>query len=236
MPATFRGRLTATMSALSIGVLALASVLIYAGMRWALLRNLDQALLALARTEIASAFDEPGGLIHAHDQAPAAIDPGNGVAYEKVTQIMNAGGEAVASTSNLSTGARLEVDAPMIARALGGRAVFANTRLGSQDYRAIYHPFDDAEGHRYVIVVAVSRRPLELTLEAAAVVLLVALVAAGGLAAFAASHVSRRLTRPRPHRRRGAVVGEAGSPRFIPDVSRRQLQALVALLNECWRT
>ena len=36
MPTTFRARLTLTLSALSIGVLGLASVLIYAAIRWAL--------------------------------------------------------------------------------------------------------------------------------------------------------------------------------------------------------
>ena len=77
MPATFRGRLTATMGALSIGVLALASVLIYVGLRWALVRNLDEAILALARTEISSAFDQPGGLVHTHDQAPSAVELGS---------------------------------------------------------------------------------------------------------------------------------------------------------------
>ena len=44
MVATFRGRLTAGMSAVSLGVLALASVLIYAGLHWALVRSLCTAL------------------------------------------------------------------------------------------------------------------------------------------------------------------------------------------------
>jgi hypothetical protein len=81
MVGTFRGRLTVTMSALSLAVLALASVLAYAGIRWALLRNLDEALLALARTEIASAFDEPGGLVHVHDQVPEEIHLGGFLTY-----------------------------------------------------------------------------------------------------------------------------------------------------------
>lgn len=234
MPATFRGRLTATMSGLSLCVLALASILIHAGIRWALVRNLDEALLALARTEIASAFDEPGGLIHVHDQAPAAIDLGDGLSYEKVAEILGARGEIVARTSNLVTGPPLDVDPSLVARTLAGEAVFANARRGRLRYRAIHHPFEDAEGARYAMVVAVSRQPLELTLEAIAGVLLGALVVAGGLAAFAASRVSRRLTRPLDRIAAAArAVGETNLTARIPEVSRdRELRALVGLLND----
>jgi heavy metal sensor kinase len=234
MPATFRGRLTATMSALSIGVLALASVLIYAGLRWALVRNLDQAILALARTEIASAFDEPGGLVHTHDQAPSAVDLANDPSYDKVTEIFDADGQLVDRTSNLASGARLELDPALVARALAGAAVFADARRGGLRYRALYHPFDDAEERRYAIVVAVSRRPLELTLDATAGALLIALLAAGALAALAASRVSRRLTRPLDRIAAAArEVGETNLAARIPDVSRDgELRALVALLND----
>ena len=234
MPATFRGRLTATISALSIGVLALASVLIYVGIRWALVRNLDEALLALARTEIASAFDEPGGLVHVHDQAPTAIDLGQGLTYEKVSAIVDARGEVVARTSNLVTGPQLEVRPPLVARALAGDVVFANAWRGGLRYRAIHHPLEDAEGTRYVMVVAVSRHPLELTLRAIAGVLLVALAGAGGLAALTASRVSRRLTRPLDQIATAARdVGATNLTARIPEVSRdRELRALVGLLND----
>jgi two-component system OmpR family sensor kinase len=234
MPATFRGRLTASMGALSIGVLALASVLIYAGIRLALVRNLDVALLALARTEIASAFDAPGRPVHVHDQAPTAIDLGNGLAYEKVTEILDAGGQVVARTSNLVTGPRLEANPSLVARALAGEAVFANARRGSLRYRTIHHPLEDGDGRRYVIVVAVSRQPLELTLDAIAGVLLVAVAVAGGLAALTASHVSRRLTRPLDRIAAAArEVGETNLTARIPAVSRdSELRALVRLLND----
>jgi signal transduction histidine kinase len=112
--------------------------------------------------------------------------------------------------------------------------VFANALRGDGNYRAVYHPLVDAEGHRYAIVVGMSRRPLELTLEAAGVVLLVTLLAAGGLAAFAALRVSRRLTRPLERIAIAARdVGEASLGARIPDVSRDgELRVLVALLND----
>jgi signal transduction histidine kinase len=234
MPATFRGRLTVTMSALSFGVLALVSVLIYAGIRWALVRNLDGALLALARTEIASAFDEPGGLVHVHDQVPAEIDLGNLLTYEKLSTILDERGEVVARTGNLVSGPALELHPELVARALAGDVVLADASRGPERYRAVHHPLQDADGRRYAMIVALSRQPLDLTLDVVVGVLIVAIVVAGGLAALTASRVSRRLTRPLERIATAARdVGEATLAARIPEVSRdRELRALVALLND----
>lgn len=234
MPTTFRGRLTLTMSALSLGVLALASVLLYAGIRWALLRNLDEALLALARTEIASAFDEPGGLIHVHDQAPAEIDLGDGLTYEKVSTILDARGVVVARTTNLVSGPGLEVDPDLVARALAGEVVLADARRGDSRFRAIHHPLQDVDGARYAMVVALSRHPVELTLDAIAGVLVLALAIAGGLAAVASSRLARRLTQPLE--RVAAAAREVNERKLalrIPEVSSDlELRVLVGLLND----
>jgi two-component system, OmpR family, sensor kinase len=233
-PTTFRGRLSATISGVSICVLALASLLIYAGIRWALVRNLDEALLTLARTEIASAFDEPGSLVHVHDQAPTTIHLESDLAYEKVSQIVRANGELAARTSNLVTGPALEVDPALVARARDGAVLFADALRGGQPYRVIGHPLYDAEGNAYAMVVAVSRRALDVTLTAVAGVLLAALGVAGALAAFASSHVARRLTRPLDRIADAArTVGETNLAARIPEVSRdRELRTLVGLLND----
>ena len=234
MPATFRARLAITLSALSIGVLGLANLLIYIAIRWALVANLDQALLALARTEMASAFDEPGNVLHVHDQAPAATELGHGLAYEKVSEIVAANGEVVARTSNGTDDSRLEIDSSTVTRALAGEAVFADARRGSRGYRAIYHPLTGLDGARYAIVLAVSREPLEQTLGIIAVVLLVSLLTGGGLAALTASSVSRRLTRPLDRIAATArAVGGADLTARIPEVSGdSELRALVTLLND----
>ena len=234
MLATFRGRLTATLSTLSIGVLGLASVLIYSGIRWTLVRNQDEVLLALVRTEIASAFDQPGGPAHVHDQAPTAIDLGSGITYEKVAEVLNASGEVVARTSNLVTGPSLQVNPSLVARALAGEAVFANARRGDRLYRVIHHPLEDVSANRYAIIVALSRRPLELTLNTIAVVLLASVAVAGGLAAFTASHVSRRLIRPLERIASAArEVSETNLAPRIPEVSQdSELRTLVRLLND----
>jgi two-component system OmpR family sensor kinase len=231
---TFRGRLTAAMTALSIAVLAVASALVYVGIRWALVRNLDEALLALARTEIASAFDEPGGLIHVHDEAPAVISLASSLSYEKVAEILDVKGEVVARTSNLVTDGRLEVAPSLVESALEGDVVFADAQRGGLPYRAIHHPLEDADGARYAMVVAVSRQPLELTLDVVALVLGASLAVAGVLAALASSHLARRLTRPLD-RIAGAArsIGEVNLAARIPEVSRdRELRELVGLLND----
>jgi len=231
-PKTFRGRLTMTLSALSIGVLGLASVLIYGAIRWELLRNLDQSLLTLARTEISSAFDEPGGFAHVHEQAPAASDL-RVLAYDKVTEIFDGNGEVVDRTENLNNGPPIELERSLVARAIAGEAVFADAHRGSVSYRVIYHPLDDLRGTRYAIVLAVPRRPVDVTLEIVFAVLLVALLAGAGLAAIAASRVSRRLTRPLDRIADAARgVGEANLTVRIPEVSRdSELRVLVGLLN-----
>ena len=234
MPATFRARLTMTLSALSIGVLGLASLLIYVAIRWALVANLDQALLTLARTEMASAFDEPGNVLHVHDQAPTAVDLGHGLAYRKVSEILDRDGKVVARTSNLTDDAALEVDASLVTRAIAGEAVFADARRAGQRYRALYHPLAGPDSASYALVLAVARQPLEQTLGIIAVVLLVALVAGGGLAAVTAFGVSRRLTLPLDRIAATArAVGGADLAARIPEVSGdRELRALVKLLND----
>ena len=58
---TFRRRLTVSMTFLAVGILAVASTAIYLRVRQALLSHLDSTLLSLARTEVASSLDQPGG-------------------------------------------------------------------------------------------------------------------------------------------------------------------------------
>ena len=83
-PTTYRGRLAVSMTAVAFAVLAAAGVLIHVRVHRALLANLDGALVTIARTEIASAFDEPGGLIHVHDQAPTAVELGAGLLVREI--------------------------------------------------------------------------------------------------------------------------------------------------------
>jgi signal transduction histidine kinase len=234
MPATFRGRLTVTLGALSIGVLALASLLVYACIRWAVMRNVDETLLALARTEIASAYDEPGTLVHVHDLAPTGTDPRSGLVYEKITEIVDTSGKIVARTANLAAGPGLDLDPSLVARALAGDTRFADIRHAGLGFRVIFHPFEDGGGKRYAIILGVSRQPLEWTLQVVAGVLLGGLAVAGGLAALVAPSLSRRLTRPLERVAMAArSVGETNLTARIPDVSRdSELRAVVGLLND----
>src|SRR4029079_3026393 len=105
---------------------------------------------------------------------------------------------------------------------------------GDLAYRAIHHPLEDADGARYAMVVAVSRQPLELTLDVVAGILIASLAVAGVLAAFTSARLSRRLPRPLDRIATAARgIGETSLAARIPEVSRdSELRALVGLLND----
>lgn len=192
---TFRRRLTWTMSALAVGILALASAAIYFGVRTALQWNLDSALLSIARTEIASSVDAPGGKLHMHEEvAVNARDSGSG--YAKFAQIKDADHRVRVQTANLGIGPGLETDRETEARALRGEIVLADLLRGGELYRAVYHPLQDAFGEPLVAVVATPIAPLRRSLHLLLIALTIALITGGLAAALGARRMAARLTLP----------------------------------------
>jgi heavy metal sensor kinase len=231
---TFRGRLTAVMTALAIAVLAAAGLAIYAWAREALVTTFDRALMTVAQSEVASAVDEPDGRIHVHEGAVRTPPERASAAYEKVSRIRSEDGAIDVSTSNLARGAALVTDPALEARAFGGTASLVDARRGSEVYRAVYYPFTDGSGRRFVALVAIPRAPLERTLSSLMGVLAVCLVAGAAAAAWAASRLARRLTRPLEQIAESARnVGQntlgARIPEGSPDA---ELRALTAILND----
>src|SRR5512139_518185 len=112
-PTTFRGRLARRLTALCLVVLASAGALIYLGVHRTLHNGLDQTLVAIARSEIASEFDEPGVGLHVHPEAPSRL-----AGYEKLARITDAAGTVRAATPNLGVGPALSDDEPARATAL----------------------------------------------------------------------------------------------------------------------
>ena len=233
-PRTFRGRLTLSLTLLSFGTLAGAGALIYVGARQALLANLDSALLSIARADVASAFDAPGGALHLHEDLPAALALSVGSGYEKFAQIKTAQHQLAAQTANLAAAPLLESDAEREARALDGHVLFADLRRGPEMYRGVYYPLRAAGGERFVAIVAIPKRPVQRSLQLLATVLLIAFVAGGGAAAWAAGRLARHLTRPLEliaHAAHG--VGETNLSARIPRVSRDQeLDEFTSILNQ----
>jgi signal transduction histidine kinase len=151
-----------------------------------------------------------------------------------VSAIFDSKGEIVARTGNLVSGEPLDLEPSVVARALDGEVVLLDTHRGEAPYRAVQHPLRDGSGTRYAMVVALSRQPLDVTLDAVAGILILAILVASVLAAFAASRVSRRLTLPLERIAIAARdVGETNLAVRIPEVSSdRELRTVVDLLND----
>ncbi len=230
---TFRRRLTLMMTSLAAGVLVIAGAAIYVGVRQALLANLDKTLLTIARAEVASAVDEPGGQVHLHEETPSALALPIGSGYEKFAQIKDATLQVRAQTANLTQGPALQTDAEREQRALRGQIVFADIRRDRADYRGVYYPLRDSAGRSLLAVVAIPKRPTDRSLQSLLVVLALALVAGSGAAAWAAARLAGRLTRPLEQIADAAHrIGGANLTGRIPDVSSDvELREVAGVLN-----
>lgn len=231
---TFRARLTLGMTLLSLVVLASASTVIYLWAREALRATFDSALFAVAQIEVASAIDEPGGSVHAHESPPAPPPPRIGAGYEKVVRMRSQDGTIDLYTIDLERGPALETDPALEARAFNGQVSFGDARRGNTIYRCVYYPFTDPQGHKLIATVAIPKGPLERTLWSLLGVLAACLVLGGAGAALGANRLARRLTQPLEQIAEGAkAVGEAGPGARIPDVSPDQeLRDVTTILNE----
>ena len=231
-PTTFRMRLALAMTGLSIAVLLAAGILVYQQTRGALSRALDAELLTIARTEVASGFDEPGVGAHVHD---AATGDGNGSGSgEKVSRITDASGRVLARTSSLASGPPLVDDEGARARALAGELAFADLGRGTAAYRGVYHPHRTPEGVPLTLLVALPTWPLERTMHAILVGLALSLLIAAVAAAWGSVRIARRLTVPLDRIADVArTIRTHGPSARIPVVSAdAELQSLTAILNE----
>ena len=232
-PTTFRGRLAVSMTAVAFTVLGVAGVLIYVRVQRALLANLDGALLTIARTEIASAFDEPGKPVHVHDEdTPEPITLPVGSGYEKFARITIGTGEVVAATANLAAHS-LPDDDEARARAVRGEIAFADLRAGGASFRGVYYPIAAAPKVGTVVLVAVPEEPIVHALHAITGALLVSLGVAALAAGWLAGRVARRLTDPLERIASAArAIGPADVAASIPDVSSdAELRTLTDILN-----
>ncbi len=229
---TFRARLTASMLVLAIVVLTATSAIVYLAGRRALRATRDDALLAIARAEVASAMDDPDGTIHVHDE-PAMLSLPNGSGYEKFAIIKSRDGRIAVYTSNLADAPPLTTDAAQEGRAFGGQVAFGSARQGETLLRAIYYPLRDPEGHDLVAIVATPDAPLGETLAALRQVIYLAVLLGVLGAAWGARRLAGRLTRPLEEIAAAAeTVGSTSLHERIPAVSPdAELRRLTDLLN-----
>lgn len=230
---TLRGRVALWMSAFAVVVLTGASVAIFLGGRYVLRVTLDETLLAMARTEVASAIDRPNGEVHVHDErwVPIALPSADG--YEKYALIADASRQIVARTTNIADGPPLRTEARRELQALRGRASFGFAWRDAEQLRAVYYPLRDTAGDRLVAVIAVPMRPMRIALEVLLGVLLASLAVAAVGAAWGASRLAARLTQPLEEiaaaaQRIGDDMSEARIPYTSPDA---ELRTLTGVLN-----
>lgn len=218
---------------LAMAVLLLSDGLVYLAARQALQANLDDALLSIARAEVASALDGPGGSVHVHDE-PALLSLPARSGYEKFAQIEDGGDHVIARTGNLRGGPLLQTDVHQEARARAGRVTFSDIALRGERLRGIYYPTRDAHGRPLLAIIAVSKQPLRQSLETLRWLLAFSLVGGCLLAAVGADRLARRLTGPLQQiaaaaRTMGAADLGARIPAFSAD---RELRDVTASLNE----
>jgi two-component system OmpR family sensor kinase len=221
------------MTALTLAVLAVTGVLIHVRVERALLANLDDALVSIARTEVASAFDEPGKPVHVHEEdPPGSLSLAVGSGYEKFARITNAAGTVLATTANLAAHP-LADDAAARAAAIGGAIAFADVRTADAVFRGVYYPIRHAPEPGTVALVAVSKEPLVRALRAVTGALAASLALAAIGAAWLVGRVARRLTGPLERIATAArAVGTDDAPAAIPAVSDdAELRALTDGLN-----
>jgi heavy metal sensor kinase len=231
---TFRRRVALAMSALALLVLTLAGTAIYFGTRYVLRASLDKSLLAIARTEVASAIDRPDGRIHVHDERWVPISLPGGTGYEKFALIKGASRRVAAQTANVAEGPPLRSEVRRETQALRGKASFGIVRRGADRLRAIYYPLRDTTGAHLVAIVAVPTRPIDVSLDLLLGVLLTALLVGGAGAAWGASRLATRLTQPLDAIAGAArAIGGDDLGARIPDPSPdAELRALTSVLND----
>lgn len=207
-----RHRLAVVVLGVVAGTVVATGVAVHGAMARALESNLDLALSSVARTEVASAVDDPSGGVHLHDPLSQGAAPG----YEKLAHIEDAHGRLVAATDNLA-GRCLPLDPGVRARALAGETVCVDAALDGHPLRVLAQPISGGRHGRLVMVVALSRRPLDSAMAllrrilffVAALAILGALIATRALAA----HVAQPLERIAAA---AAAVGVAGAAVRMP--------------------
>lgn len=219
---------------LSIGVLTVASVTVYLGVRQALRANLDDALLSIAHTQVTAALHGDGNRIDLPEGHPTYLALAGGSGYEEFVQISDAAGNVVARTANLEGRETLSPDPARSGQALRGHLSFGDTRLRGSSYRATYYPLEDRSGRRLVAVIAISQEPMRRSLRSLLGVILVSLVFTGAAAAWVSGRLARRLTRPLAQIAAASrsVEGDNLAARIPPVSTDEELCRVTDMLND----
>ncbi|MRW93617.1 HAMP domain-containing protein [Duganella sp. FT80W] len=154
-------------------------------------RQLDAALLAVAEAEVAMLADGDGGPVRVHE-APTGSAPPSLTRIDRLVQIIDGNGHALARSSNLGS-ENLPAPAALLAQLAAGATIFDTLPDTSEEPLRMVSVPTHAHGRSYAVQVAGSLDDVNHTLQSAAFLftgMAVALLAALG---WAGSRLSRKL-------------------------------------------
>lgn len=231
---TLRSRIAVHTAGLCVAVLTLAGASIYFGVRQSLLWSLNNALLSITRTEIATVVDDPNGEIHLHEDYPAPLNLSAVDGYEKLAQVQDAQGTILGQTPNLRGKPPLPLAPPPGAGEVNTGIFFADLNRDGQPFRAVFYPLHDPLGNPMTAVVALSREPVDHALFMLLGTVGLAILIGGTAAGFGADRLARRLTRPLESMAAAARDVRDGnlSIRIPENTADAELRDLTRMLNE----
>ncbi len=226
----------ARLSLWHIVVVALILALAALGSNWALSRlvrgQVDEALVALARTEAAAIAADAGQPVHIHETPPGTGTP-SFVRLDKFVQIVALDGRVVARSGTLGT-ARLPTPTSLRERVRAGEAVFQTVEdFGEEPIRMVSLPIT-AAAEAYVVQVATSLDDARAVLRAARWLFLVIALAILGAVVATGALLARRALRPIDEIvRQARRIGESSLAERLPHPrSQDEIGRLVETLND----
>jgi two-component system OmpR family sensor kinase len=148
-----KSHLMIVMSILTTGTVVATAAGVFAVAQSSIQRNLDNAILQLAKTELASATDT--GRVHVHVTEPWTLTVQGVPGYEKFVWIEDLQGRVLARTPNVGPRTVVADGEELERRAREGHTAFGNLRIDGRRVRAVLYPFHDQTGEAYVGVVGV---------------------------------------------------------------------------------
>jgi two-component system OmpR family sensor kinase len=228
----FKARLSLWHMVIVAVILAVAAL----GSNWALSRlvrgQLDEALVALARTEAAALTADEDQTIRIHEASPGTAAP-SFVRLDKFVQIVARDGRILARSSTLGT-AKLPASPDLLARAGAGESIFQTVEdFGEEPIRMVSVPVTTARG-AYVVQVATSLDDARAVLRGARWLFLVVALAILGAVVATGSLLARRALRPIDQIvRQARQIGESSLAERLPHPgSQDEIGRLVETLNE----
>lgn len=169
-------RITTVTIGLVIGTVLVCAIAVFLAASSSFRANLDDSILQLARTEIASATDT--GYLHVHETSPRTLKVAGVAGYEKYVWIEDGTGRRLAATSNVGPETEVVGTGPFLTVAKRGFTVFGDVQIDGKAVRAVFYPFEDQQGTKVFGIVGIPSGAITTTVEKmGAVVLGVGLLA-----------------------------------------------------------